>query len=169
MGILKGNPKDQPLHYGEIFQTWTYAARQRKTISTYQLYRSHAGDDELKRLVVNLIQQAKQSAAECDEILVHNGIMPPPAFAERPPVKLEDIPAGARFADQEIAIAIGEDLAVNLIACSQLIGSSIRIDVGALFAKYYALHVASAAAALELSKEKGWLVPPPLQIHRPEK
>lgn len=23
MGILSGNPKDEPMHYGEVFATWT--------------------------------------------------------------------------------------------------------------------------------------------------
>jgi hypothetical protein len=168
MGILNGNPKDEPLHYGEIFQIWIYSAKKKSTISTYQLYMSHAGDKDLKRLLNNLVQQARQAVVECDELLVHNGIIPPPSLPERPLVRLEDIPTGARFSDVEIAVAVGENLASGLIACSQVIGSSIRIDVGLLFSKYYALHLASSAAALEISKEKGWLVPPPLQIRRPE-
>ncbi|AZN42668.1 DUF3231 family protein [Paenibacillus albus] len=168
MGILNGNPKDEPLHYGEIYQIWIYSAKKKSTISTYQLYLSHAGDNELKRLLKNLVQQARQAAVECDELLVHNGIMPPPSLPERPLVRLEEIPAGARFSDVEIAVAVGENLAAGLLACSQITGSSIRIDVGLLFSKYYALHLLSSAAALELSKVKGWLVPPPLQIRRPE-
>ncbi|EFM12292.1 conserved hypothetical protein [Paenibacillus curdlanolyticus YK9] len=168
MGILSGNPKDEPLHYGEIFYIWSYSAKKKSILSTYQLYLSHAGDTELKRLLNNLIQQARQAAVECDELLVHNGIMPPPSLPERPSVRLEEIPAGARFSDVEIALAIGENLTASLVACSQITGSSIRIDVGLLFSKYYALHLASSAAALSLSKEKGWLVPPPLQLRRPE-
>ncbi|MWC30510.1 DUF3231 family protein [Paenibacillus sp. MMS18-CY102] len=168
MGILSGNPKDQPLHYGEIFNIWSYSAKKKSTISVYQLYLSHAGDIELKRLLTNLIEQARQAALECDELLIHNGFMPPPSLPERPLVSLEEIPTGARFSDVEIAAAVGENLAAALVACSQITGSSIRIDVGLLFSKYYALHLASSAAALSLSKEKGWLVLPPLQIRRPD-
>ncbi|MBD3919021.1 DUF3231 family protein [Paenibacillus sp. PR3] len=168
MGVLTGNPKDEPLHYGEIYNIWVYSAKEKSSISTYQLYLSHAGDNELKRLLNNLIKQARQAAAECDELLVHNGIMPPPSLPERPLVRLEDIPDGARFSDVEIAVAIGAALAAGLVICSQNTGSSIRIDVGLLFSKYYALILASNATVLSLSKEKGWLVPPPLQIHRPE-
>lgn len=168
MGILKGNSKDQPLHYGEIFNLWSFSAKKMATVSTYQLYLNHAGDDDLKRLIRNLIEQARQSAAECDEILIHNGIMPPPSLPDRPQVELADIPEGARFADPEISLTISEDIATGMVVCSQIIGTAIRIDVGALFSKYYAFHLASAAAALELNKEKGWLMPPPLQIHRPE-
>ncbi|CAH0191015.1 hypothetical protein SRABI80_01596 [Peribacillus frigoritolerans] len=24
MGILSGNPKDEPMHYGEVFGTWAF-------------------------------------------------------------------------------------------------------------------------------------------------
>ncbi|GMK41414.1 membrane protein [Paenibacillus sp. CCS19] len=168
MGILNGNPKDEPLHYGEIYHIWMYSATEKSSISTYQLYLSHAGDHDLKRLLNNLIKQARQAAAECDELLVHNGIMPPPSLPERPSVSLEEIPIGARFSDVEIMVGVAKDLAAGMVACSQITGSSIRIDVGLLFSKYYALILASNATALSLSKEKGWIVPPPLQIQRPE-
>jgi hypothetical protein len=25
MGILSGNPKEEPLHYGEVFSAWNYS------------------------------------------------------------------------------------------------------------------------------------------------
>lgn len=168
MGVLSGNPKDEPLHYGEIYHIWSYSAKEKTAISTYQLYLSHAGDNDLKRLLNNLVKQARQASDECDELLIHNGILPPPFLPERPLVQLEEIPPGARFSDIEIAAAISVNLSAGLIACSQITGSSIRVDVGLLFSKYYALILASTATALSLSKDKGWLVPPPLQIRRPE-
>lgn len=47
-------------------------------------------------------------------------------------------------------------------------GQSIREDIGALFAKYHLTKTALGVKILELSKEKGWLIPPPLQVKRPE-
>jgi hypothetical protein len=87
---------------------------------------------------------------------------------ERPPVKLEDIPAGARFADNEIAAAIAADASAGLVACSQAMGQSIREDVGTLFGKYHLTKAALGVRILEMVKEKGWLIPPPLQLKRPE-
>ncbi|MGO4275816.1 DUF3231 family protein, partial [Paenibacillus sp. TAF58] len=52
--------------------------------------------------------------------------------------------------------------------CSQVIGKSIREDVGTLFAKYHDTKAVIGLKSLRLSKEKGWLVPPPLQIKRPD-
>lgn len=168
MGILNGNPKDEPLHYGEINSVWQGSMVARGAVSCYQAYLNHAGDKDLKKILHDLIDQAKLEIKELDKILTDNGFPPAPIMPERPPVKLEDIPAGARFTDPEISAKIAADVAIGLVACSQAMGQSIRVDVGALFAKYHLTKTASGVKILEINKEKGWLIPPPLQVKRPE-
>ncbi|MBP1156739.1 MULTISPECIES: DUF3231 family protein [unclassified Paenibacillus] len=168
MGILSGNSKDEPLHYGEIYDVWQCSMKAKGCISAYRAYRYHAGDKDLKNILGDLINQAELEVSECDKILTHNGIAPPPLLPERPETKLEDIPVGARFSDQEIASMIAADTSVGLIACSQTMGKSIREDIGALFGKYHATKAAIGLKILKMSKEKGWLIPPPLQIKRPD-
>ncbi|MDK8189865.1 DUF3231 family protein [Paenibacillus sp. UMB7766-LJ446] len=168
MGILSGNPKNEPLHYGEIFSVWQCSMVAKGAISCYQAFLNHAGDKDLKKLLDDLLDQAKLEIKECDTLLTENGIAPAPMLQERPPVKLDDIPAGARFTDPEIAAILAADTSLGLVAASQVIGQSIREDIGALFAKYHATKMALGVRILQMTKEKGWLVPPPLQIKRPE-
>ncbi len=168
MGILSGNPKDEPMHYGEIFVVWQASAAAKGAISFYQAYLNHAGDKDLKKLLEALIDQARIEMKELDTLLVDNGLASMPAMPERPEAKLEDIPVGARLSDQEIAAALSTDVSAGLVACSQAMGQSIREDIGALFAKYHMSKTALGVKILELNKNKGWLVPPPLQILRPE-
>ncbi|MEC0240896.1 DUF3231 family protein [Paenibacillus dokdonensis] len=168
MGILSGNPKDEPMHYGEISSVWAASLAAKGMISCYQAYLNHAGDKELKKIIDDLIDQAKLEMKECDTLLTDNGIAPAPALPERPPVKLEDIPAGARFTDPEIAAKIAADTSLGLVACSTVMGQSIREDIGALFAKYHLTKAALGLRILHMNKEKGWLIPPPLQVKRPE-
>ncbi|MFE5318270.1 DUF3231 family protein [Paenibacillus sp. NPDC056579] len=168
MGILSGNPKDEPLHYGEISSVWQFSTKAKGCISAYRAYQYHAGDKELKKTLEELIDQAELEVSECDTILSQNGITPSPSLPDRPEAKLEDIPVGARFTDQEIAAMIGADTSMGLVACSQIMGMSIREDIGALFAKYHVTKTALGLKILRMSKEKGWLIPPPLQIKRPE-
>jgi hypothetical protein len=104
---------------------------------------------------------------ECDSVLLENGIAPAPALPERPPVVLVDIPVGARFTDPEIAAALGSDVAVGLVTCSQIMGMSIREDIGMKFAEFQATKATFGLKVLRMSKSKGWLIPPPLQIKRP--
>ncbi|WP_240420013.1 DUF3231 family protein [Paenibacillus periandrae] len=168
MGILSGNPKDEPLHYGEIYDVWQFSMTAKGCVSKNRAFQNHAGDYDLKKILAAIIDQAELEISECDTILTHNGITPSPSLPTRPEVKVEEIPVGARFTDQEIAAIIAVDTAAGLVACSQVMGKSIREDVGALFAKYHATKASLGLKILEMSKEKGWLVPPPLQVKRPE-
>lgn len=168
MGILSGNPKDEPLHYGEVFNVWTFSTKAKGCVSVYRAYTYHAGDNDLKKILAALIDQAELEAKECDTILINNGIAPSPDLPVRPEAKLTEIPVGARITDLEIAALIGADTAASLAYCSQIIGMSIREDIGALFGKYHISKAALGLRILEMCKEKGWLVPPPLHVKRPE-
>jgi hypothetical protein len=168
MGILTGSSKQEPLHFGEAYDVWQFSMAAKGCVSLYRALSYHAGDKELKGIIGDMINQAELEAAECDEILIHNGLVPFPDLPQRPEARLEDIPVGARLTDMEIAAMVSADSAIGLIGCSQIMGKSIREDIGALFAKYHLTKTAIGLKALRLSKEKGWLVPPPLLIDRPQ-
>lgn len=167
-GILGGNSKDEPLHYGEIFGIWSASTVAKGTVSCYRAYLNHAGDHDLKKILSQLIDQAELEISECDSLLNDNGIAAAPLLPQRPEAKLEDIPVGARFTDPEIAAKIAGENAAGLVACSQVMGQSIREDVGALFAKYHLTKASLGMKILHMNKKKGWLIPPPLQVKRPE-
>ncbi|MBT2292243.1 DUF3231 family protein [Paenibacillus albidus] len=167
-GILGGNPKEEPMHYGEIFNVWSASTVAKGAISCYRAYLIHAGDHDLKKVLNTLIDQAELEVSECDKLLADNGIASAPIMPNRPEAKLEDIPVGARFTDPEIAAKIAADNAAGLVACSQAMGQSIREDIGALFAKYHLTKTGLGVKILHMNKKKGWLIPPPLQVKRPD-
>lgn len=164
MGILSGNPKEQPLHYGEVYTLWMTSWAARGAVSCHQLYLNHAGDEDLKKILNDLLDQSKLEMKETDAILLENGIAPPPVLPERPSVELDDIPIGARFSDQEIAAKIAVETSASLAGCSAAMGQSIREDIGALYGKYHVTMAALGLRILEMSKNKGWLLPPPLHV-----
>ncbi|GIQ71105.1 DUF3231 family protein [Xylanibacillus composti] len=168
MGILSGNPKDEPMHYGEISEVWAFSAKAKGMLSAYEALQYHAGDKDLKGMLEKLIDQSRKEIMECDELLTANGITPAPGYPERPEVKLEDIPAGARFTDPEIAAKIAADVSMGLVGCSTIMGTCIREDIGALFAKYHTVLLSFNTQILRMNKDKGWLIPPPLHVKRPE-
>lgn len=169
MGILSGNPQDEPMHYGEVFATWTYLLGEKGMIATYQTLINHTGDGDLKKLLEEAIQGAKAESEQIEELLKANGVALPPAPPERPVSNLEEIPAGARFADQEIAAMLSMNSAKGLVACSTIIGQSIREDIGLMFGQFHTNKAMFGAKVLKLNKEKGWLVPPPLHLNTPDK
>jgi len=56
MGILDGNPKDEPLHYGEIMNLWTASMTGKGMISSLEAYRNHAGDHDLIKLLGEMLE-----------------------------------------------------------------------------------------------------------------
>ncbi len=164
MGILSGNPQDEPLHYGEVFGTWSYLAVSKGGLVALQTFNNHAGDKDLKNLITTSIEEAKKEIQQLEDLLKTNGVALPPTAPDRPVATLEDIPVGARFNDPEISAAIALNLAAALVACSQMMGQSIREDIGTLFAQFHMQKAQLGAKFLKIEKEKGWLIPPPLHM-----
>jgi hypothetical protein len=166
MGILSGNPKEEPLHYGEVFDIWSSLLAGNSAIAGYQTMLNHVGDDDLKKLLVEAIEIGQQQKKQVEELLKENGIALPPTPPEPPEACLEDIPVGARFPDPSIAAVLSADIAVGLVACSQIMGMAIREDVGMMYGQFHAQKAALGVKALRLHKEKGWLIPPPLHLNK---
>jgi Protein of unknown function (DUF3231) len=168
MGILSGNPTNEPMHYGEVFGTWAFLLTTKGLIAGYQTYLNHAGDEDLRKLLEEAIQGGQQEIKEIETLLKNNGIGLPPSPPERPKACLEDIPVGARFQDPEIAASLSKDIAAGLVSCSQIIGQSIREDIAMMFGQFHIQKATLGAKILRLNKEKGWLIPPPLHQNKAE-
>ena len=164
MGILSGNPKEQPLHYGEVSNIWTHLMGNYGMIAGYQTFVNHTGDEDLRKILDDLINLAKEENKQLEKILKVNGVGLPPAPPERPYARLEDIPAGARFNDQEISAALSVDIAAGLVLCSQAMGTSLREDIAMMYGQFHMYKAQIGARLLRLNKEKGWLVIPPLHV-----
>ncbi|WP_046180079.1 DUF3231 family protein [Domibacillus tundrae] len=162
MGILSGNPKDEPLHYGEVYTLWVGSLSAKGMAAGYSTLLNHTGDGDLKKLVEQGIRLSKEEAMAYDEVLKANGIALPPAPPDRPKADLNDIPDGARFTDPEIAATLSRDVIVGVAACSQAMAQCIREDVASLYARFHGEKAKYGGGILKLNKEKGWLVPPPL-------
>ncbi|MGF2615906.1 DUF3231 family protein [Rossellomorea vietnamensis] len=168
MGILSGNPKEEPMHYGEVFGTWSFLMAAKGMMAGYQTLKNHAGDADLNKFIEELIQNGQQEIKQIEELLKENGVGLPPSPPERPNACIEDIPVGARFQDPEISATISMDIAGGLVACSQAIGQSIREDIAMMFGQFHMQKAALGGKLLRLNKEKGWLIPPPLHQHKKE-
>jgi Protein of unknown function (DUF3231) len=166
MGILSGNPTDEPMHYGEVFGTWSFLIVAKGLVAGYQTHLNHTGDEDLHKLLEEAIQGGQQEIKQIEALLKENGIGLPPTPPERPEVCLEDIPTGARFQDPEIAAALSMSIAAGLVSCSQIIGQSVREDIAMMFGQFHIQKATLGAKVLRLNKEKGWLIPPPLHHNK---
>ncbi|WP_427108202.1 DUF3231 family protein [Lysinibacillus xylanilyticus] len=169
MGILSGNPKDEPLHYGEVFSIWTHLTVNYGFIAGYQTFYNHSGDEDLRKIIEDIIDTCREEAKQLEKVLKTNGVALPPAPPERPVARIEDIPPGAKFNDPEISAALTGDIAAGLVTCSQVMGMSTREDIGLMYGQFHTAKAQLGAKLLRLNKSKGWLVPPPLHVDYPEK
>ena len=165
MGILSGNPKEEPVHAGEVFNLWTHLLDSKGLLVTLQVLGNHTGDHDLKVFLQDLSENCiKQEEQQVEMILKENGIRLPPAPPDRPMVNIEDIPAGARFNDPEIAVLVNRELMAGKILFSYIIGISIREDISEMYHEFHTQRVEYQDKLLKITKEKGWLVPPPLSL-----
>lgn len=166
MGILSGNQKEEPMHYGEVYLTWVHLTAAKACVASYETILNHAGDDDLKKLMEDIIDNGtKPEIEEIERLLKENGVGMPPTPPERPKACLENIPPGARFLDPEIANMLAVDLGAGLISCSTVMSQCIREDIAMMYGQFHLKKAQYAAKTLRLLKEKGWLVPPPLHIN----
>ncbi|MFC7684509.1 DUF3231 family protein [Ureibacillus sp. GCM10028918] len=164
MGIMSRNPKEEPLHYGEIFTIWSNILTNNGMIAMYQTLYNHTGDRDLAKLVEESITGMEEENKQLKQILKVNGIGLPPAPPERPNARLEDIPVGARYNDPEISAIISGNLAAGLVACSTAMGMCTREDIAMMYGQMHMAKAQLGARLLRLNKSKGWLVPPPLHV-----
>lgn len=165
MGILSGNQKDEPMHYGEVFAAWTTLAGCYGMIAGYQTFYNHAGDQDLKKIIEELIQAAKNEVEQLERLLKTNGVALPLAPPERPEARLEHIPPGARFNDPEISAALSLDVGASLTAYSTAMGTCTREDIAMMYAQFHLAKAQLGYKLLRLNKQKGWLMLPPLHFH----
>lgn len=164
MGILSGNFKEEPLHYGEVQTIWSNTMSNNGMIAGYQTLLNHVGDQDLKKLLGDAIRGLQDEKKSLEKILKYNGILLPPAPPERPYAKMEEIPVGARFLDPEIAAKLAMDIAAHLVASSGAMGTSTREDITMMFGQFHMNAAQLGAKVLKLTEEKGWLVPQPLHV-----
>ncbi len=69
MGILSGNPKDEPLHYGEVFSVWSGLVAGSSMIAGYQTFYNHAGDEDLKKIIEDIIDLCRDEVKQLEKNL----------------------------------------------------------------------------------------------------
>ncbi|WP_156288577.1 DUF3231 family protein [Oceanobacillus salinisoli] len=165
MGLLNNNPPEEPFHSGEVYHLWSYLYSAKNLLVTMQVFINHTGDQELKTYLEDLVESClTQEEQQVEGILKEAGIRLPPAPPDRPNVEVEDIPAGARFNDPEIAVLIQNELMKGRILSSYVTGIAIREDIRSLFGEFHSQREEYEQNLLNLAKQKGWIVAPPINV-----
>lgn len=168
MGIFTGNQRYEPMHYGEIYGVWESLGMMKGLKSLYQVRMNHAGDKELRDFLTEFLAVIDQGIRGTEAILMEQGVTPPPAPPERPAVNWQEIPDGARLRDNEIAFFAQVDVSGGMAAASAMAAKSIRADLRQLFLGMHEANQKLNDRIMKISKEKGWLIMPPLHLEHSE-
>jgi hypothetical protein len=148
-----------------VFNLWSHLFGTKAYLVTIQILTNHTGDHDLKVFLEDLTENClKQEEQQVEAILKQNGIRLPPAPPDRPDVQVEDIPAGARFNDPEIAALVQRELMIGKISCSYIMGICLREDLATMYGEFHTQKAEYEEKLLKICKEKGWIVPPPINI-----
>jgi len=165
MGELNSKAQNEPLHAGEIFHLWSYLHATKEYLVTLQVLNNHTGDEDLKAFLDDVTENSfTHEEQQVESLLKETGIRLPPAPPDRPNVELQDIPAGARFNDPEIASLVKQQLFMGRMLCSYVMGVSIREDITEMFNEFHTQKTDYENKLLKITKEKGWIVSPPLNV-----
>ena len=165
MSSVSSKPQEEPLHAGEVYYLWTYLYRMKNNLVKMQVMINHTGDYDLKTVLEDLVENCfTQEEEQVESLLKETGIRLPPAPPDRPNVEVQDIPAGARFNDPEIAWLVQNELMSGRVMSSYITGISIRTDLREMFDEFSSQKEEYELKLLQLSKEKGWIVYPPLNL-----
>ena len=160
--VFPGMKEQPPFHAGEKYLIWDHLLKAKGCQSKYQLLKNHADDEELIDYLADLAESmVKEEVENLEKFLLENGVQPPPGAPANPPAARNEIPAGARFSDQEITMCVYHDLASAMAQTSQIISIAVRVDIGKMFAVHHQEIVKYGGTLLKLMKKKGWLVEPP--------
>lgn len=163
--LTNKNEQEEPLHSGEIYYLWSYLYDASANIVTLQVLINQSEDKDLKTLLEELLENCfEEEAQQVKGILKELGIRLPPSPPDRPNVELQDIPAGARFNDSEIAMLIKKELLWGKTFSSYITGISAQKFIRSLFNEFHSERIEYEQKLLTLSKQKGWHVSPPISI-----
>src|SRR5699024_5415378 len=111
MTISDSNNQAEPFHAGEVYNLWSYLYNTKEYIVTLQILINHSEDEALGDFLDDLLENGfEEKEQQVEAILKEAGIRLPPAPPNRPNVEVQDIPAGARFHDPEIANLVHKEL-----------------------------------------------------------
>lgn len=162
---IAGNKQEEPLHAGEVYYLWSYLYDMKSNLVTMQVLINQTGDHDLEAILEDLSENCfTQEEQQVEALLKETGIRLPPAPPDRPNVEVQDIPAGAKFNDPEIALLVQKALMHGRVMCSYIIGVSLREDLRDMFSDFLTQKEEYELKLLQLSKEKGWLVLPPVNL-----
>lgn len=151
-----------PPHIGEAFNAWSYdvAAKESRILCLMML--NHTNDPDLKEAIEHFVADVLEpQAKQLTDFLRNEGIDMPAGTGDKAKADEQQIPAGAKMTDNEIANMLIVKLNGLLLFCFMGLFSGVRDDISAMFINFQAHVIAQVYSFKKLMQRRGWLLLPP--------
>lgn len=158
--FLDGEKK--PLNVMEVTNLWFYLLATETTLRNEEISYNLAQDPKLKSMIKDITDTIHiPMRDELQEFLKKEGVPLPPNTPQKPLGDFQDIPAGAKLNDEEMANLLSYNLAAGVNYGARGLTESIRADVGLLFSKFIMKKTIAGMTVKQYLDEHEWLRVPP--------
>lgn len=159
---ITDNEKHQtPLHVGEVMGCWTYLTALVEMLRFEEAGLNTTTDDEVKEMLNAAYKLCKSQADRLEAFLKKEGIPLPETTPPKPNSSPNNIPAGVRITDDELANGVSIKVALGIIECATGQAQSIRTDVSMMWIEFQSEMLTFSATLKALLRQRGWLKVPP--------
>ncbi|MGO4889884.1 DUF3231 family protein [Anaerobacillus sp. MEB173] len=150
-----------PLHVGEVMTCWTYLAGIKDMLRYEEIGLNTTTDDEVREMLNDAYTMCKSQADRLESFLIKEGVPLPETVPPKPQAQTNNIPAGVKISDDEIANGVSIKIALAIIECATGQSQSIRSDVGMIWAEFQSEMLTFSTTLKKLMNKRGWLKIPP--------
>jgi hypothetical protein len=151
-----------PMHTGEAFFIWRQYVSTVEGKTLCQTLLNHTSDPELKSFIREFLADSEEPhIKELADLMRREGIEFPSLVTEKTQTADGQIPAGARFTDEEACHLMIGKLEMLMFYCYMSLTQTLRDDLGLLFSRYLADLARLGLVLKKLAGRRGWLMYPP--------
>lgn len=151
-----------PPHVGEALALWTYFVALKESRAICLLMANHTADPELREFIENFVTTIEEpQLEEVREVMRNEGVDFPNVTADKAKSDPNQLPAGARLTEEEIANLLLVKVQGLLLIGHMALLESLRPDLGAMWYRKHSAVMVEALKLKQMMQKRGWLRVPP--------
>ncbi|MFJ7731745.1 DUF3231 family protein [Lysinibacillus sp. NPDC097231] len=144
----------------EIFKIWEQLSVNNGYIASNHTFFKHAIDKELKAIIADFNRCLINNNTQLKILLKENGVLASSASIEYGKLKIKRIRGKTTINDTEISTILSMNIASSLISVSKALELSVKKKHTAKYAELHMRYALLGSKLIQLSNNKGWLLPP---------
>jgi len=151
-----------PAHIGEAMSLWTYFVALKECRAMCLLMANHTADPELREFIEHFITHIEEpQLKDLRELMRDAGVDFPNVTADKAKADPNQLLAGARMTEEEVANMLVLKAQGMLIIAHTALLQALRPDYGVLWYRVHNEVLVEATKLKQMMQKRGWLRVPP--------